>query len=354
MPPAKVRPDKSVHIGDAIVADMRAAHLSFEPRQFEFWFAYTSGRNTALNAAANDIKNRNGALSAADVEHLHATFLSPWRLAAEPDDVAARMATKLVDLSAALEHALGTAKAQRETLAAETAELTITSALTLHDVLSAIDRLTHVTRECQSRFELLEARVDAVGREIGALRQQLATVQADCATDPTTALPGRAAFDAALAKALAAAAETRQPLAVLLCDLDYFAAFNENFGNFTGDQVLRSVGLLLRSHLRPSDLTARFASDQFAVVLPQTRGTAAVALADRFRQVLMAHELIPHPNGAGRLTASIGVADAIKGDTPEFLLRRAQNGLTVAKREGRNRVVEMTPDGPIWEMERRA
>jgi len=354
MPPARLRPDKSVHIGDAIVADMRAAHGSFEPRQFEFWFAYKHGRNTALNAAANGIKQRNGALTDADIEHLHASFLSPWRLAAEPDDIAEHMATKLQDLSAALEHALGTAKAQRETLAAETAELAIASALTLHDVLSAIDRLTRVTRESQSRFETLEARVDTVGREIGALRRQLSTVQADCAADPTTALPGRAAFDAALAKALATAAETRQPLSVLLCDIDYFAAFNENFGNFTGDQVLRSVGLLLRSHLLPTDLTARFASDQFAVVLPQTRAAAAVALADRFRQVLMRHELLPHPNGAGRLTASIGVAGAIKGDTPEFLLRRAQNGLTIAKREGRNRVVEMTPDGPIWEMERRA
>src|SRR5205085_10650598 len=153
-------------------------------------------------AAADDIKNRNGALSGADIERLHEIHLSPWRMGSHPDDVAAHMATKLQDLSAALEHALGTAKAQRETLAAETAELTIASALTLHDVLSAIDRLTCVTKESQSRFALLEARVDAVGREIGALRQQLSCVHADCATDPTTALPGRAAFDATVAKAL--------------------------------------------------------------------------------------------------------------------------------------------------------
>jgi diguanylate cyclase len=211
-----------------------------------------------------------------------------------------------------------------------------------------------VTKESQSRFALLEARVDAVSREIDTLRQQLSYVQADCATDPTTALPGRAAFDAALAKALAEAAETRQPLVVLLCDLDYFAGFNENFGNFIGDQVLRSVGLLLSAHLRPNDITARFASDQFAALLPRMRASETIAYADRFRQMLMAHELMPHPNGAGRLTVSIGVADAIKGDTPEFPLRRAQNGLNVAKREGRNRVVEMSPDGPIWDMERRA
>jgi len=354
MSSASILPDNQVHVGDAVVAEMRAARMPFAPHQFEFWFAYRHGRNTALNAAANEIKQRNGALSDTDIEQLHEDYLSPWRMAARPDDIAAHMAAKLQDLSAALEHALGTAKAQRETLAAETAELTIASALTLHDVLSAIDRLTRVTREGQARFALLEARIDAVSREIGTLRQQLSSVQADCATDPTTALPGRAAFDATLAKALGEAAAARQPLTVLLCDLDYFASFNENFGNFTGDRVLRSVGLVLSAHLRPGDLTARFASDQFAALLPRLRAKESVAYADRFRQVLMSHELLPHPNGAGRLTVSIGVADAIKGDTPDLLLRRAQNGLNVAKREGRNRVVEMTPDGPVWDRVRRA
>ena len=176
----------------------------------------------------------------------------------------------------------------------------------------------------------------------------------DCAADPTTGLPSRATFDAMLAKCLAEAAETRQPLAVMLCDLDYFAAFNENFGNDTGDQVLRSIGLLLKAHLRAGDMAARYNGDQFAAILPRLRAMEAAGCADKFRQMLMSHELIAHPNGAGRLTTSIAVADAIKGDTPEFLLRRAQNGLKVAKREGRNRVVEMSPDGPIWDAERRA
>jgi diguanylate cyclase (GGDEF)-like protein len=117
--------------------------------------------------------------------------------------------------------------------------------------------------------------------------------------------------------------------------------------------VLRSIGLLFKAHLRASDFAARFDGDEFCAILPRLRSSEAAACAERFRQGLRAHELIPHPNGAGRVTVSIGVADAIEGDTPKFLLRRAQNGLAVAKREGRNRVVEMTPDGPIWEAERR-
>lgn len=356
MSSARTRPgaDPGIYLGDAIVAEMRASRLPFEPRQFEFWFAYKGGRNAALNAAANDIKTRNGALTGPDIDRLHELYLSPWRMGDKPDAVAARMGARLQELASTLESAIDTAQAQRETFATETSELSVTAALTLHEVLGAIDRLNQSSRESQARFALLEARVDTVGREIGALQQQLSAVRADCAVDPTTALPNRAAFNAILVKSLAEAAETRQPMAVILCDLDYFATFNENFGNLIGDQVLRSIGMLFKAHMRAGDSVARFGGDQFAAILPRLRASEAAACAERFRQVLMAHELIAHPNDAGRLTISIGIADTIKGDTPEFLLRRVNNGMKVAKREGRNRVVEMSPDGPIWDAERRS
>ena len=201
---------------------------------------------------------------------------------------------------------------------------------------------------------MLEARMDAATREVGALREQLAAVRAECHADPTTDLPTRAMFNAVLAKTLQAAAQTRQPVSILLCNLDFFTAFNENFGNHKGDQVLRAIGAMMKAQMRADDTVARYGGDEFAVILPKLRACDAVAYADHFRQALMAQVFAQHPNGAGRVTASIGVADAIKGDAPEFLLRRALNGVKVAKREGRNRVVEMSPDGPIWDAERRA
>ena len=70
--------------------------------------------------------------------------------------------------------------------------------------------------------------------------------------------------------------------------------------------------------------------------------------------MLTAQHMVPHANGAGRVTVAVEVADAIKGDTLELLLRRAHDGVKVAKREGRNRVVEMSPDGPIWSAGRKA
>ena len=345
---------RRIYLAESIVAQIRASELPFEPRQFAFWFAYKSGRNAALNAAADAITTSNGILTGADIERLHDAYLSPWRMGEGADAVAARLAGKLDELNLTLESAIGSAQEQRETLAAEVAELSIDTALTLKDVLAAIDRLAQSTKESQTRMMLLESRVDAMNRDIGTIRQQLSTVRTECQTDPTTALPMRAVFDAELAKAIEHAAADRQPVSVVLCDLDYFAAFNENFGNFVGDQVMRAIGMLFRAQMRPGDIIARFESDTYAAILPGARASDAVACADRFRQVMIANELVPHENGAGRITVSIGVADAIKGDTPEFLLRRASKGLQVAKREGRNRVVEMTPDGPLWVAERRA
>jgi len=340
--------DHRVYLGDAIVAELRAARLPLEPRQFEFMFAYKSGRNAALNAAADAIRTREGALTAEDIDRLHEAYLSPWRIGERPEAAAARLGAKLQDLALTLEGAIGSAQEQRETLAAEATELSTNGALSLQDVLGAIDRLTQSTKEAQVRYALLEARIDTVTHEVGALQKQLAAVAQECRADPTTALPTRATFEATLSKVLAVAAETRQPVSVILCNLDYFAAFNENFGTYLGDQVLRSIGFVFKAHMRPGDTVARISGDEFGAILPQMHGRQAVACAERFRQMLMAQQMVPHANGAGRVTVSVGVADAIKGDTLELLLRRALNALKVAKREGRNRVVEMSADGPIW------
>jgi diguanylate cyclase (GGDEF)-like protein len=348
------RRDQTTFLGDAIAAEVRAARLPFEPEQFEFWFTYKSGRNLALNAAADALRAGNGALTGRDIEQLHREYISPWRAGDGAPGVATRLIGKLQDLSATIEDAIGSMQESREVLAAEVAELAVNNALTLKDVLCAIDRMSQSAKESRLRLSVLEARIDSTNRDISAIRRQLGTVRDECNADPTTALPGRRAFDATLAKAIEDGAASRKPVSVLLCDLDYFASFNQNFGTFVGDEVLRSVGVLFKAHMRAEDTVARYESDAYAAILPRTRASEAMERAEQFRRALMTHEMIPHENGAGRVTISIGTAETIKGDTPEFLLRRVNNGLAVAKREGRNRVVEMTPDGPVWDAGRQA
>src|SRR5205085_10533798 len=121
MSPARARPgvDNRIHAGDTIVAELRASGLPLEPREFEFWFAHKSGCSAALNVAANEIKTKQGALTADDIERLHEAHLSPWRMAEPPGAMMARMDETLRDIAITLDGAIGSTRAGRATLSAE-------------------------------------------------------------------------------------------------------------------------------------------------------------------------------------------------------------------------------------------
>ncbi len=182
MSPARARTgaDSRSHVGDAIVAELRNSGLPLEPREFEFWFAYKNGQNPALNAAANEIKSKQGALTARDIERLHEAHLSPWRIAERPDTMMTRLDQKLRDVALTLEGAIGAAQAQRTTLTAEAVRLGDPDTLSLQHVLSVVDRLAAATKEGQARLAALEVRMGGATREIGALREQFSAVRAEC------------------------------------------------------------------------------------------------------------------------------------------------------------------------------
>jgi len=344
-PPA----DSDKALAEAVLADLRASGRLADPRHFAFWFAYRSGRNCALNVVADEIIAKRGGLTEQDVDELYDRFLSAWRMSDGPDALTGRLALQLSEVSSALEQAIGSSVAQRETLLAETCELNVVPAMTLSRVIETVDRLMRSAREAQIRRAVLAAKLQTTSREIGALRQQLAVVQAECQTDPLTSLPLRGAFNRSLDEALRHAESAGEPLAVMLCDIDYFGSFADSFGQQLSNEVVRATGLLLKFHLRATDTVARFDDDEFAVAIANTTMAEVTQLAEKFRQTLMKNELVKLPieKGSRRVTASIGLAGFAKGDTAQMLLDRAAAGLKVAKTEGRNRVVEMRSDGPV-------
>ncbi|RRH76941.1 GGDEF domain-containing response regulator [Falsigemmobacter faecalis] len=159
-------------------------------------------------------------------------------------------------------------------------------------------------------------------------------------TDPLTGLSNRRHALPALSRMLEEAAASGETCAVMLLDLDHFKAVNDTFGHAAGDDVLTEVARRLRSDLPPGDLVARYGGEEFLIAARLCNGRDALALADRLRRNLtLSPFLLPAERRSLPVTASIGLA--LSGGAAcqaGEMLRRADEALLIAKRQGRDQV----------------
>ncbi len=166
------------------------------------------------------------------------------------------------------------------------------------------------------------------------LKEGYLEAQLDAYTDFLTGLRNRRYLDLILDRELFRVARYGRPLSLILLDLDGFKAVNDTHGHEVGDRVLKALARCLEEHLRQSDRAVRLGGEEFAVVLPETGLPQALRLAERLRQAVAALRVPP----VERLSASFGVAQASPTDSPLSLLKRADEALYRAKRQGKNRV----------------
>jgi diguanylate cyclase (GGDEF)-like protein len=131
----------------------------------------------------------------------------------------------------------------------------------------------------------------------------------------------------------------REPLALIILDIDDFKLVNDRHGHQTGDAVLRAVGEVVRANCRDSDEAARYGGEEIAVVLPGETLERAHEVAERIRAAIAAHPFPVVGGGVLRVTASVGVAAAEPGCGHAELLAAADAALYAAKRGGKNRTV---------------
>jgi diguanylate cyclase (GGDEF)-like protein len=178
-----------------------------------------------------------------------------------------------------------------------------------------------------------------------------AHMQEQALTDGLTGCYNRRSFELQLERDLHLATRMRQPLSLIMMDLDRFKRINDRAGHDIGDVALRIVAESLRAELRAVDSAARFGGDEFAVILPQAGAEGALVVAERLRKRIAGTE-VP---GFGLITASFGLATfPAHASSRDTLVVAADRALYNSKHTGRNRVslpseegCELVPDTSI-------
>ncbi len=206
--------------------------------------------------------------------------------------------------------------------------------------------VVHVVRDEQGEVEALVGFMFDISerkkteQELAALQKQLEEYSFK---DGLTGVANRRMFDRVMDENWGEAARRRQPLSVILVDIDNFKQYNDRHGHLQGDECLKRIGSVLTSAAkRARDFVARFGGEEFVIILPETDAQAAMSVAQRCHRLLL-REQIPHGDSdAGQLvTLSIGLGTIVpsRDDTVGGFLEQVDQRLYQAKRTGKNRIV---------------
>ena len=172
-----------------------------------------------------------------------------------------------------------------------------------------------------------------------SLRESNLRLRELAATDPLTGLANRRTLMSTLEREFRRSQRNGAPLSLLMVDIDHFKRVNDRYGHQLGDEVLARVADILRRHLRPYDLAARFGGEEFCLILSETLLDKAIKVGERIRQTVV-DQKFPGPLTDLALTISLGAAvfPAAGIASSEDLIRVADKALYQAKDAGRNRL----------------
>ncbi|TVP62164.1 MAG: diguanylate cyclase [Leptolyngbya sp. LCM1.Bin17] len=199
-----------------------------------------------------------------------------------------------------------------------------------HEVLIMVRDITQ-----RKQAEAAQAELNHKLTLVNAQLNRLATI------DGLTQLANRRSFDQALNREWRRARRQQTPLALILCDIDYFKPYNDNYGHLAGDNCLRQVAQMLQSVLhRPGDLAARYGGEEFVMLLPNTSIDGAVQLTEGIQRAIAALNLAhAYSPVSGVITLSFGLVSyrpMPQEHSPRELFHRADMALYQAKAAGRN------------------
>lgn len=224
------------------------------------------------------------------------------------------------------------------TVAGKSYEIKTNRRQMLNLLLSIYGSAVQRNQELEQTQRELRSTMERLGQQQLELEKANARLQALVTQDGLTGINNRHAFNERLEEEFSRGERYRQPLSLLLLDLDHFKAINDTYGHLAGDTVLQQAAQIIRECSRDTDFVARYGGEEFAVLLPSTEAAGARIWAERIRQGIEVYVWEHRP-----LTVSIGIATCFDASASctnsRYFVDQADQALYRAKESGRNQVL---------------
>lgn len=193
--------------------------------------------------------------------------------------------------------------------------------------------LRHQTTQNERRSK----RMDSIKKNLTTVKKQLMDANQTMRRDHMTGAHNRKSYDEQIRRYLQLHEIDKDPMTVLLLDIDFFKKINDTYGHDVGDYILKEcVRILQESFSREEDFIARLGGEEFAVILPGCNIESAIKMATEAMNNIR-KEVFVHEGSEIRFTVSVGAAEIVAGESADSLYKRADEALYEAKQTGRNK-----------------
>lgn len=325
--------------GELALGEMHERGVSAHPANYAVWYVYHNGRYPDLKKELDTLIGEEKEFTEARNAEIYERFFGHDTESEALEESSRRLESVVSQLLTYLGDSASNAESYGEALVNCSDELS--ESATPEQIRAVVGNILAETAKMAEHHKKLQTHVSQSTAEITELREKVQTMRMEVLTDPLTGIANRKCLDLRLADGIADCKENGTVLSLLMLDIDFFKKFNDTYGHQLGDEVLKLVARTFVESIKGQDTAARYGGEEFVIILPRTQLEDAMTVAEQVRKSMADKVIVNRRTGEklGAVTLSIGTAAFRPGETPESLLRRADEALYAAKRSGRNRVV---------------
>lgn len=309
------------------------------PNNYALWYDYVSEKNQALKTSMDKLLASCDICSPIQIESLYREFVvsetesETWALRGSIDKMLLQLDKSIIDTHSDTDQFQQSFEKTFADISRVEEE-----GWSIEEVVGLLKNLEKDAKLMRNATRFFGNSLTVAKSEIDSLKAQLESSQNAALYDSLTGLFNRHAFDTEMSAYLKA--ETKG-LCLILCDIDHFKAFNDNWGHLLGDQVLKAVGRKINESMRDGKTAYRFGGEEFVMLLPKTNIRIARHFAEATRKQFEKLTLKDKRTGKliNNITASFGVVEIQPNESLTELIARADDYMYKAKQLGRNRVL---------------